>query len=122
MQDVESVEQFEREIGDSRPTVAVFKTDWCPDCKFIEPFMPEVVEQYHDMNFIAVNRDRFPELFERLSVIGIPSFIVFRRGQELVRFVSKLRKTREEVEQFLDRARAVAAALPANARQAQPEA
>ena len=122
MQDVESVEQFEREIGDSRPTVAVFKTDWCPDCKFIEPFMPEVVEQYHDMNFIAVNRDRFPELFERLGVIGIPSFIVFRRGQELVRFVSKLRKTREEVEQFLDRARAVAAALPANARQAQPEA
>lgn len=114
MQIVETEQQFERAIADDRPTVAVFKTTWCKDCKFIEPFMPDIEKQYGDMTFIELDRDKFPELCERLGILGIPSFIVFRRGRELVRFVSKLRKTREEIEHFLDRARAVAEALPGN--------
>lgn len=113
MQIIDSEQQFEQAIADVRPTVAVFKTTWCKDCKFIEPFMPSIEEQYGDMTFIELDRDKFPELSERLGILGIPSFIVFRQGQELVRFVSKLRKTREEIEGFLDRAKAVAEALPA---------
>ncbi|PEJ23442.1 thiol reductase thioredoxin, partial [Peribacillus butanolivorans] len=36
------------------------------------------------------------------DVYGIPSFIVFKEGKELNRFVSKLGKSQEEVEQFLN--------------------
>jgi thioredoxin-like negative regulator of GroEL len=50
---------------------------------------------------IAVNREQFPELLEKLDVYGIPSFIAFQEGKELNRFVSKFGKSQEEVEQFL---------------------
>jgi thioredoxin-like negative regulator of GroEL len=65
--------------------------------------MPIVVEAYKEkIDMIAVNRDHFPELLEKLDVYGIPSFIVFQEGKELNRFVSKLGKSQEEVEQFLN--------------------
>ena len=112
MLQVKSEAEFNERIAEKRPTVAVFKADWCPDCKFIEPFMPEVVENYREQfAFIQADRDELPEVFEKHQVLGIPSFIVFSEGRELTRFVSKLRKTREEIERFLDRSAQVAQAL-----------
>jgi thioredoxin-like negative regulator of GroEL len=93
-------------------TIAVFKTTWCKDCHFIDPFMPQVEADYADrLTVIEIDRDDMPELCEELNILGIPSFIAFRKGRELIRFVSKLRKTRDEIEQFLDRAVAVSKAL-----------
>jgi thioredoxin-like negative regulator of GroEL len=112
MEKVHSESVFEQHIADPKPTIAVFKATWCKDCHFIEPFMPSVVEAYGDrLNFIELDRDEVPDLCEKLNILGIPSFIAFREGQELVRFVSKLRKTREEIEQFLDRVLEIANAL-----------
>lgn len=101
---IDSVAQFDELISASKPTVAIFKADWCKDCKFLDPFMPDVAEQYADrITFVVVDRDRFPELGERYNVLGIPSFIAFREGKETITFISKLRKTREEIEGYLDR-------------------
>ncbi|TDF98896.1 thioredoxin family protein [Paenibacillus piri] len=112
MEQVKSEQVFDQKIAGTKPTVAVFKATWCKDCHFIEPFMPAVEEAYRDrLDFIQLDRDEVPDLCEKLNILGIPSFIAFREGQELVRFVSKLRKTREEIEQFLDRALEVADAL-----------
>ncbi|SDO44718.1 Thioredoxin [Paenibacillus sp. yr247] len=103
---------FHEQISQSTLTVAIFKATWCNDCHFIEPFMPAVEEAYAGrITFIELDRDEVPDLCEQLNILGIPSFIAFRGGQELVRFVSKLRKTREEIEQFLDRALEVSSAL-----------
>lgn len=115
MRKIANESAFQAAIAASKPTVAVFKAVWCKDCHFIDPFMPEVVAQYDsELTFIHIDRDEFPELCEQYNILGIPSFVVFKEGQELVRFVSKLRKTREEIEQFLDQAIAVAIALPSN--------
>jgi thioredoxin-like negative regulator of GroEL len=112
MEKVKSEAIFQQIIDGDKPTIAVFKATWCKDCHYIEPFMPSIEEQYGDrLNFIELDRDEVPDLCEQLNILGIPSFIAFRNGQELVRFVSKLRKTREEIEQFLDRAVEVATAL-----------
>ena len=107
------VDQFQTVIDGDKPTVAIFKAAWCKDCHYIDPFMPEVYEKYNQqLIFLELDRDLFPELSEQLNILGIPSFVVFRNGQEVVRFVSKLRKTREEIEHFLDQAIAVAQELP----------
>lgn len=112
MQKVADEQLFRQLVGEDRLTVAVFKTTWCKDCHFIEPFMPEVEAAYADrLRLIEIDRDELPDLCLELNILGIPSFIAFRGGQELVRFVSKLRKTREEIEQFLDRAVAVSAGV-----------
>jgi len=113
MRELGDIRQAREAVKSAKPCVLVFKADWCPDCRFIEPFMPDVEAAYADeLDFCAVNRDALPELAEELGIFGIPSFVVFKEGREVVRFVSKLRKTREEIEAFLDRAVQVAKALP----------
>ncbi|NEW08466.1 thioredoxin family protein [Paenibacillus sp. SYP-B3998] len=112
MRKVSNEKEFEEQISQSLMTVAVFKATWCKDCHYIEPFMPDLEKEYKDrLTFIELDRDEVPDLCEQLNILGIPSFIAFREGKELVRFVSKLRKTKEEIEQFLDRAIEVSGAL-----------
>lgn len=114
MQKITDEKSFREATGRNELTVAVFKASWCRDCHFIEPFMPEVEASYADkIKFIEVDRDEMADLCSELNILGIPSFVAFRNGKELVRFVSKLRKTREEIEQFLNRAVEVSDALPA---------
>jgi thiol-disulfide isomerase/thioredoxin len=113
MKSIHTEEQFQATIQNSKPTVAIFKATWCKDCHYIDPFMPEVYEKYDQkLSFIELDRDLFPDLSEKLNILGIPSFVVFHNGQEIVRFVSKLRKTRDEIEQFLNQAIAVIEAMP----------
>lgn len=112
MEKITNESDFRARVGADGLTVAVFKTTWCPDCHFIDPFMPAVEEAYADrIRLIEVDRDDLPDLCSELNILGIPSFIAFREGRELIRFVSKLRKSREEIEQFLDRAVAVSAEI-----------
>lgn len=114
MQRVSEEAEFRKITGAEQLTVAVFKAGWCKDCHFIEPFMPDVESKYADkITFIEIDRDEMPDLCMELNILGIPSFIAFQGGRELIRFVSKLRKTREEIEQFLDRAIAVAQGVQA---------
>ncbi|NGQ97323.1 thioredoxin family protein [Brevibacillus sp. SYP-B805] len=112
MREIKTEAEFQEAIQSAKPLVVKFYTDWCPDCHRIDPFMPEVEEAYKSrLDMVAVNRDTLPELGQRLDVFGIPSFIAFQNGKELVRFVSKLGKSREEIEQFLDRVVQVSEAL-----------
>ncbi|GKU80341.1 thioredoxin family protein [Paenibacillus sp. L3-i20] len=93
-------------------TIAVFKTTWCKDCHYINPFMPDLENKYEGrVQFFEVDRDDLPDLCSELNILGIPSFIAFKNGKEVIRFVSKLRKTREEIEEFVDRAIAVGNSL-----------
>jgi thioredoxin-like negative regulator of GroEL len=112
MQRIKDETTFREQIAEDRLTVAIFKTTWCKDCHFIDPFIADVEAAYSDrLTMVEIDRDDMADLCSELNILGIPSFIAFRKGEELVRFVSKLRKTREEIEQFLDRAVEVSAAL-----------
>lgn len=112
MKEIQTEAAFQEAIQSAKPVVVKFYTDWCPDCHRIDPFMPEVEAAYaHKLDMVAVNRDQLPELGQQLDVFGIPSFIAFQNGKELIRFVSKLGKSRGEIEQFLDRVVQVSEAL-----------
>ncbi|RRJ61791.1 thioredoxin [Paenibacillus oralis] len=105
MKKVTSPGEFQVSIQSSSLVIAVFKADWCGDCKFIDPFMPDVEEKYADrLTFIEVDVDQVGEVSQEQNILGIPSFVAYTDGRELVRFVNKLRKSREEIEQFLGRA------------------
>ncbi|MGG1659723.1 thioredoxin family protein [Brevibacillus sp. NRS-1366] len=104
MKEIKTEADFEQAISATKPVIVKFFTDWCPDCHRIDPFMPEVEEKYKDeLDMIEVNRDTLPDLSQKLDVFGIPSFIAFHEGKELIRFVSKLGKSREEIEHFVGR-------------------
>lgn len=105
MKQVNSAGEFNVSIQSSRLIVAVFKADWCGDCKYIDPFMPEIEEKYADrLTLIEVDVDSVGDVSQEQNILGIPSFVAYTDGRELVRFVNKLRKSREEIEDFLNKA------------------
>lgn len=101
MKVLESMEQFQT-LQAEQNVVFLFSADWCPDCVFIKPFMPEVEETYSDFAFVFVDRDKFIDLCRELDVFGIPSFVAYSKGEEIGRFVNKDRKTQEQIETFLE--------------------
>ncbi len=100
MRNLDSVEQFEQ-LRDNGKIIFMFSAGWCSDCRFIEPFLPEIEEKFKEYTFVKVDRDEYIDLCQQLDIFGIPSFIAFEDGRELGRFVSKDRKTQEEVENFI---------------------
>ncbi len=80
----------------------MFSADWCPDCRVIEPILPRLEADYPEYTFMEVDRDQFIDLCGELDIFGIPSFIAFHNGKEAGRFVSKDRKTLEEIEDFIN--------------------
>lgn len=97
---LESDQQL-KEMIENQPTILMFSADWCPDCRVIEPIIPELEDKFSDWNFIYVDRDKFIHVCAQHDVFGIPSFIAFDNNEEVGRFVSKNRKTKEEIEGFL---------------------
>ena len=82
--------------------VLFFTADWCPDCRFIKPALPALQAEYNQYEWVTIDRDENIDLCQELMVMGIPSFIVYKNGKEAGRFVNKDRKTKEEVEAFLN--------------------
>lgn len=102
MRDLQSQEEFNELKNSSNKHVFLFSANWCGDCRFIEPFMPDVEQKYNEYTFIHIDRDKFIDTCIELDVFGIPSFVAFGDGKELGRFVSKDRKTQEEIESFIE--------------------
>lgn len=98
---ITSEEDFEKAYTNERVSVFAFSAGWCPDCTFIEPFMPSLVEKYKDYDFFYIDRDEWIAICQRMMVMGIPSFVAVKDGKEISRFVSKNRKTEKEIDQFL---------------------
>ena len=100
MNSIHSMDEFEAASSRSL-SVFVFSADWCPDCRFIEPFMPDLIEQYSQFTFYYVDRDECLDICQSLHIMGIPSFVAFENGKEIARFASRFRKTRAEIDAYL---------------------
>ncbi|WP_054861387.1 thioredoxin domain-containing protein [Gracilibacillus sp. JCM 18860] len=101
MQPLQSEQQFNELIQGGERVIFLFTAGWCPDCRIIEPVLPEIEEKFNTYQFVSVDRDQFIDICAEYDIFGIPSFLAFDKGQEVDRFVSKDRKTQEEIETFL---------------------
>ena len=81
--------------------VLLFSANWCPDCRFLDPFLPEIEKDFSDTKFYKIDRDGSIDIAKELNIFGIPSFVVYQDGKEIGRLVNKDRKTKDEVEKFL---------------------
>lgn len=96
-----SYEELATYLEKEGKVVFFFTADWCPDCQFIYPVMPEIQAEHPDMTFVRVDRDDYMALAQQWNIFGIPSFVVIENGQEIGRLVNKLRKSKAEITSFL---------------------
>ena len=104
MKEISSLEEFYKYVNSEDKSVFIFSANWCPDCVFLNGFIKDIIETYSEkgFTFYYVDRDQHIELCQELMIMGIPSFVVYKNGKEVHRLVSKLRKTKKEIESFLD--------------------
>ncbi|WP_100331880.1 thioredoxin family protein [Bacillus xiapuensis] len=102
MKKLVSMDEFQQ-LKEAGKHIFLFSANWCPDCRVIEPILPEIEAKYRDFTFVYVDRDQFIDLCVELDIFGIPSFVAYENGRELGRFVSKDRKTQQEIEAFIDK-------------------
>lgn len=100
LKQLESEKQYE--TYKQKQTIFLFSADWCPDCKIIEPDLPQVEEKYPQFEFVMVDRDQFIDLAIEEGIMGIPSFLVYQNGERVGDYIGKERKTIEQIEQFID--------------------
>ncbi|AYF92698.1 thioredoxin family protein [Apilactobacillus bombintestini] len=96
-----NLDELKKKINQGK-YILFFSAGWCPDCSFIKPAMPEIEAEYPEYKFLAVDRDENIDLAADLAIFGIPSFVAFKDGEEIGRFVNKDRKTKEQVEEFIN--------------------
>ena len=51
MKELSDLRQLEEIKASDAVNVLVFSANWCPDCRFIEPFLPKLIERYSDYHF-----------------------------------------------------------------------
>ncbi|PKR83932.1 thioredoxin family protein [Heyndrickxia camelliae] len=102
MEEVKSLETFEQLISSDEPVIMKFFAGWCPDCTRMNMFIDDVIKDYNQYKWYEINRDEFPDLAEKYSVMGIPSLLIFKNGEKLAHLHSANAKSPEQVREFLD--------------------
>lgn len=88
-------ENFQREVVESdRPVLLDFWADWCGHCRAMTPVMDEIAQEREDIKVGKINVDEQQELASQFGVMGIPSLVVMRNGQETDRAVGAQPKGR----------------------------
>ena len=82
-------QDFETKVLKSdSPTVVDFWAAWCDPCRSIAPYYESLSDEYQGkVRFVKVDTDENPNTPTRLGIQGIPTFIIFKGGQEVGRVV-----------------------------------
>lgn len=102
MESLTTIEQVQQAEQSSTPVVFLWTANWCPDCMYLKPFLPQIEQDNPDFKFYSLDRDQLLDEAIAQQILGIPSFTVWKDGKELGRLVSKLRKTPAEIQAFLN--------------------
>ncbi|HUQ21119.1 MAG TPA: thioredoxin [Gemmatimonadaceae bacterium] len=80
-------DSFARTIAESQvPIIVDFYADWCGPCKMMAPAVDQLASNYSGRAIVAkLDTDAAPQISQSFKIRGIPTSIVFRAGQEIVR-------------------------------------
>jgi thioredoxin 1 len=90
------VTQFKNEVLESdTPVLVDFWAEWCGPCKMIAPVVDQIAEEYQGQLKVGkLDADEYPEILQQYGIAGIPTLILFKKGQPVMRVTGFQNKTR----------------------------
>lgn len=86
MQNTSKPKSFHDLISGDRPVLVDFYATWCGPCKTMQPILEDVSRQLGDqVKVIKVDVDKNPDAANKYQVRGVPTLILFKKGQSLWR-------------------------------------
>jgi len=78
-----------KEMVDKYPLVVIdCWAAWCGPCRMVAPIIDELAEEYAgEVVFGKLNVDENPEMAKRFNIMGIPTILIMKNGQEADRLV-----------------------------------
>ena len=82
-------DNFEKEITKSvKPVLVDFWAPWCMPCKLIAPTVEKLAEEMKGkVSVLKANVDENPDIATELSIMNIPTLVLFKDGKEVLRIM-----------------------------------
>ncbi len=82
-------DNFAKEVANSKEPVLIdFWAPWCMPCKIIAPAVEALSKDLKGkVKVCKANVDDSPELATDLSILNIPTLLLFKKGQEVSRMI-----------------------------------
>ena len=73
---------FQQLINDDKPLLVDFFAEWCGPCKVQTPILKQAKDTLGDqVRIIKIDVDKNPEVAQHFHVQGVPTLILFKKGQ-----------------------------------------
>lgn len=92
-------DSFQAEVLEAEGTVLVdFTAAWCAPCRVMAPVLSELAVERPELGIVQLDVEAHQQTAASYGVLSMPTFILFRGGQEVLRLVgarSKAKLVRE---------------------------
>src|SRR5688572_15943297 len=80
------MEKFSEIINSDTPVIVDFYADWCGPCQAMMPFVKQAAEKLKGKaRVIKINIDKNEAAARQYNVRSVPTFIIFKKGQQVWR-------------------------------------
>ena len=88
-------QNFDNDISNNNvPVVVDFGAEWCGPCKVLDPILEEIaVENKDKVKIYKMNIDENPMTPQKYGIRGIPTIMIFKKGELIDTKVGSLPKT-----------------------------
>ena len=76
---------FEEIKNSGKVVLLDFYADWCGPCRMVAPIVHEIAEENDNVVVAKINVDNEPDLAMKFGVMSIPTLVVMKNGEEVMR-------------------------------------